>query len=57
MFRNIKPVKDIKTQIFLVGGRWLLWIFKISQIILYSSILKQTQEIHDKQVPEYDFNK
>ena len=37
-------------------GEWLLGIFKISQIILHSST-KQTQEIHDKQVPKYNFIK
>ena len=58
MLGNIKTAKDIKAQSFLVGG-WLLWIFKISQSILYSSINQQEEEeeIHDTQVPKYDFNK
>ena len=34
MFRNIKTVKHVKAQSFLVGG---LWIFKVSQISLHLS--------------------
>ena len=49
MFRNIKTVKH-KIQGFLVG-----------EFYGYSNhspfICKSTQEIHDKQVTEYDFDK
>ena len=46
-------MKDIKAESFLVVA------FMDIQNISYHSpfIYKPTQEIHDKQVPKYDFNK
>ena len=43
MFRNIKTYRSPK-----LLAEWLLWIFKISQIILYSSINQHKKFITDK---------
>ena len=51
MFRNIKSVKHIKDQSFLVDG-----FYGYSKYLKSFSIYKPTKEIHDKQVPKYDFN-
>ena len=48
MLRNIKTVKHIAAQSFLVKQS-----FSNHSPFIY----KPTQEIHDKQVPKYDFHK
>ena len=53
MFRNIKTVKHIEAQSFLVGA--FMDIRNISNKSPF--IYKPTQEIRDKQVPKHDFNK
>ena len=53
MFRNIKTVKHIEARAF-----WGVAFMDIQNISNHSSfIYKPTQEIDDKQVPKYDFNK
>ena len=53
MFRNIKAVKLIKAQSF-----WWVAFMDIQSISNHSPfIYEPTQEIHEKQVPKYDFNK
>ena len=53
MFRNIKTVNHLKARSFLEGG-----FYGYSKYSNHSPfIYKPTQEIHDKQVPKYDFNK
>ena len=50
MFRNIKTVKHIK-----VKASW--WVAFIDIQDHSPFICKPTQEIHDKSVTEYDFDK
>ena len=53
MFRNIKTVKHIK-----VKASWWMDFTDIRNISKYSPfICKPTQEIHDTEVTEYDFDK
>ena len=53
MYGNIKTVKRIKAQSFLVGD-----FMDIQNISNHSPfIYKPTQEIHEEQLPKYDFNK
>ena len=53
MSGNIKTVKDIQAQSFLVGGFYGYSKFSNHSLFIY----KPTQAIHDTQVPKYDFNK
>ena len=53
MFRNIKTVKHIEAQSFLVDG-----FYGYSKYPNHSPfIYKPIKEIHDMQVPKYDFDK
>ena len=53
LFRNIEKVKHIKIKAF-----WWVAFMDIRNISSHTPfICKPTQEIHDKQVTEYDFDK
>ena len=53
MFRNIKTVKHIKAQSFLMDG-----FYGYSKYLkLFSTHLQTNTRIHDKQVPKYDLNR
>ena len=53
MFKNMKTVKHIK-----VKASWWVAFVSVRNISNHSPfICKPTREIHDKQVPKYDFNK